>query len=150
MCPSLRDGQISTATRIPAEVVANNASWFAVFNGAIDYVIQNNEKCDKTDVVYTTSNRTGGRSERSQGEANGDPQCSQRWSCISGSKPVRPYASTEREMWPGTESNCRHEDFQSSYRSETMCTYRSLLVSIQAFNRGLSRSILPIPTHSVI
>ena len=36
------------ATRIPAEVVASNASWFAVFNGAIDYVIQNNEKCNKT------------------------------------------------------------------------------------------------------
>src|SRR5262249_52192278 len=66
MCPSLRDGQISTATRIPAEVVANNASWFAVFNGAIDYVIQNNEKCDKTDLVYTTSSRTGGRSDRSR------------------------------------------------------------------------------------
>ena len=40
-------------------------------------------------------------------------------------------------MWPGTESNCRHEDFQSSYRSETMCHHRSLLVSIQAFNGGL-------------
>src|SRR5881227_4330911 len=24
-------------------------------------------------------------------------------------------------MWPGTESNCRHEDFQSSCRSGTMC-----------------------------
>ena len=28
----------------------------------------------------------------------------------------------------------RHEDFQSSYCTETMCCYRSLLVSIQAFN----------------
>ena len=44
----------------------------------------------------------------------------------------------------------RHEDFQSSCRTETMCTYRSLLVSIQAFNGGLSRSILPIRTHSDI
>ena len=51
------------------------------------------------------------------------------------------------KMWPGTESNCRHEDFQSSCRTETMCHYRSLLVSIQAFNGGLSRSILPIRTH---
>src|SRR5262245_63214867 len=31
-----------------------------------------------------------------------------------------------------------------------MCPYRSLLVSIQAFNGGLSRSILPIRTHSDI
>src|SRR5262245_29286793 len=31
-----------------------------------------------------------------------------------------------------------------------MCTYRSLLVSIQAFNGGLRRSILPIRTHSDI
>jgi len=44
----------------------------------------------------------------------------------------------------------RTENFQSSCRSGTMCPYRSLLVSIQAFNGGLSRSILPIRTHSVI
>jgi hypothetical protein len=44
----------------------------------------------------------------------------------------------------------RHEDFQSSCRSGTMCHYRSLLVSIQAFNAGLNRSILPIRTHSAI
>ena len=31
----------------------------------------------------------------------------------------------------------RHEDFQPSCRTETMCHYRSLLVSIQAFNGGL-------------
>src|SRR5215467_9561695 len=37
-------------------------------------------------------------------------------------------------MWPGTESNCRHEDFQFSCRSGTMCHHRSLLVSIQVFN----------------
>ena len=54
------------------------------------------------------------------------------------------------QVWPGTESNCRHEDFQSSYRSETMCHHRSLLVSIQAFNGGVSPSILPIRTHSNI
>ena len=41
----------------------------------------------------------------------------------------------------------RHEDFQSSYRTGTMCHYRSLLVSIQAFNGALKRSILPIRTH---
>jgi hypothetical protein len=44
----------------------------------------------------------------------------------------------------------RHEDFQSSCRSGTMCHHRSLLVSIQALNAGLSRSILPIRTHSGI
>src|SRR6266446_7784395 len=44
----------------------------------------------------------------------------------------------------------RQEDFQSSCRTGTMCHHRSLLVSIQAFNGGLSRSILPIRTHSVI
>jgi len=46
------------------------------------------------------------------------------------------------------EPNSRHEDFQSSCRSETICHYRSLLVSIQAFNGRLSRSMLPIRTHS--
>src|SRR5262245_29571977 len=96
MCPSLRHGQISTATRIPAEFVASDASWFAVFNGAIDCVIQNNEKCNKTDLVYTTSSRTGDRSERRQGKANRDPQWSERWICILGSTPVRPYATTEK------------------------------------------------------
>jgi len=49
-----------------------------------------------------------------------------------------------------TESNHRHEDFQSSYRSGTMCHHRSLLVSIQEFNGGVSPSILPIRTHSNI
>jgi len=43
-----------------------------------------------------TSRRTGGRSERRQGEGNGDLQWSERWICISGSKPVRPYATTEK------------------------------------------------------
>jgi hypothetical protein len=44
-------------------------------------------------------------------------------------------------------SQTRHEDFQSSYRRGTMCHHRSLLASIQAFNAGLNRSILPIRTH---
>jgi hypothetical protein len=40
------------------------------------------------------------------------------------------------------ESNYRHEDFQSSRRSGTMCHHRSLLVSIQAFKGGLRRHLL--------
>src|SRR5262249_46544596 len=39
-----------------------------------------------------------------------------------------------------------YEDFESSCRSGTMCPYRSLLVSIQALNGDLSRSILPDST----
>jgi len=38
------DDQISTATRILAEVIASDASWLMAFNGAIDHVIQNNPK----------------------------------------------------------------------------------------------------------
>jgi hypothetical protein len=38
------DAQVSTATRILAEVIAFDAAWFVVFNGAIDYVISNNPK----------------------------------------------------------------------------------------------------------
>jgi hypothetical protein len=38
------DGQVSTATRILAEVIASDAAWLVVFNGAIDYVVQNNPK----------------------------------------------------------------------------------------------------------
>jgi hypothetical protein len=38
------DQQISTATRILAEIIASDAAWLVVFNGAIDYVIQNNLK----------------------------------------------------------------------------------------------------------
>ena len=38
------DDQISTATRILAEVIASDASWLMAFNSAIDYVIQNNPK----------------------------------------------------------------------------------------------------------
>ena len=34
------DQQISTATRILAEVIASDAAWLMVFNSAIDYVIQ--------------------------------------------------------------------------------------------------------------
>jgi hypothetical protein len=36
--------QISTATRILAEVIASDASWLMAFNSAIDHVIQNNPK----------------------------------------------------------------------------------------------------------
>ena len=38
------DAQISTATRILAEVIASDAAWLMVFNGAIDHIIQNNPK----------------------------------------------------------------------------------------------------------
>ena len=38
------DQQISTATRILAEVIASDASWLMAFNSAIDHVIQNNQK----------------------------------------------------------------------------------------------------------
>ena len=38
------DQQISTATRILAEVIASDASWLVAFNSAIDHVIQNNPK----------------------------------------------------------------------------------------------------------
>jgi hypothetical protein len=36
--------QVSTATRILAEVIASDASWLMAFNSAIDHVIQNNPK----------------------------------------------------------------------------------------------------------
>jgi hypothetical protein len=36
--------QISTATRILAEVIASDASWLMAFNSAIDHIIQNNPK----------------------------------------------------------------------------------------------------------
>jgi hypothetical protein len=38
------DQQVSTATRILAEVIASDASWLMVFKGAIDHIIQNNPK----------------------------------------------------------------------------------------------------------
>jgi hypothetical protein len=38
------DDQISTAIRILAEVIASDASWLMVFNGATDHIIQNNPK----------------------------------------------------------------------------------------------------------
>jgi hypothetical protein len=38
------DEQISTATRILAEVIASDAAWLMAFNGAIEHVIQNNPK----------------------------------------------------------------------------------------------------------
>src|SRR5262249_38971864 len=38
------DQQVSTATRILAEVIASDAAWLMVFNGAIDHIIQKNSK----------------------------------------------------------------------------------------------------------
>ena len=38
------DDQISTATRILAEVIASDATWLMVFNRAIDRIIANNQK----------------------------------------------------------------------------------------------------------
>src|SRR5215470_5099112 len=38
------DQQVSTATSILAEVIASDATWLMVFNGAIDHIIQNNPK----------------------------------------------------------------------------------------------------------
>ena len=38
------DQQVSAATRILAEVIASDAAWLMVFNGAIDHIIQNNPK----------------------------------------------------------------------------------------------------------
>src|SRR5262249_15823714 len=38
------DQQVSTATRILAEVIASDAAWLMVFNGAIDHIIHNNPK----------------------------------------------------------------------------------------------------------
>jgi hypothetical protein len=38
------DQQVSTATRILAEVIASDAAWLVVFNGAIDHIIQSNQK----------------------------------------------------------------------------------------------------------
>src|SRR5215831_17756661 len=39
-----RDDQVSTATRILAEVIASDATWLMVFNRAIDRIIANNHK----------------------------------------------------------------------------------------------------------
>jgi len=38
------DEQVSTATRILAAVIASDAAWLVVFNGAIDHIIQSNQK----------------------------------------------------------------------------------------------------------
>jgi hypothetical protein len=47
------DQQISTATRILAEVIASDAAWLVVFNGAIDFTsFKNNPKsvlCDRAE-----------------------------------------------------------------------------------------------------
>ena len=45
------DDQISTATRILAEVIASDAAWLMVFNGAIDHIIQNNPRLDRIQEV---------------------------------------------------------------------------------------------------
>src|SRR5262245_43908012 len=41
---SIGDEQVSTATRILAAVIASDAAWLVVFNGAIDHIIQSNQK----------------------------------------------------------------------------------------------------------
>jgi len=38
------DQQVSTATKILAEVIASDAAWLVVFNAAIDHIIQSNQK----------------------------------------------------------------------------------------------------------
>ena len=38
------EDQVSTATRILAEVIASDATWLMVFNRAIDRIIANNQK----------------------------------------------------------------------------------------------------------
>jgi hypothetical protein len=38
------DEQVSTATRILAEVIASDVAWLVAFNGAIDHIIQSNQK----------------------------------------------------------------------------------------------------------
>jgi hypothetical protein len=45
------DDQVSKATRILAEVIASDASWLMVFNGAIDHIIQNNPKARQNPKV---------------------------------------------------------------------------------------------------
>jgi hypothetical protein len=50
------DEQTSTATRIRAEVIASDAAWLMVFNGAIDHIIQNNPKA----IAYEFSDRKMG------------------------------------------------------------------------------------------
>jgi hypothetical protein len=51
--------------------------------------------------------------------------------------------SLVKVMWPGTESNCRHEDFQSSCRSGTMCHHRSLCDNIPLENSPCGYSLSP-------
>src|SRR5215813_3061923 len=58
------------------------------------------------------------------------------------------YVFRSTRGWPERSRLTRHEDFQSSVRTETMGHYRSLLVSIQAFDAGFRSLILPIRTHS--
>src|SRR5262244_2598984 len=61
------------------------------------------------------------------------------WLKATGSTRIKPAKRRQSVFVVATRSEIkpdRHEDFQSSCRSGTMCAYRSLLVSIQAFNAG--------------
>jgi len=49
------DDQVSTATRILAEVIASDAAWLVVFNGAIDHISQSNRQVRQYPVSYAES-----------------------------------------------------------------------------------------------
>jgi hypothetical protein len=49
----------------------------------------------------------------------------------------------EKGIWPGTESNCRHEDFQKSKHLGTIGPYRSLCVHIPLVDAPYRFSLLP-------
>jgi hypothetical protein len=53
------DQQISTATRILAEVIASDAAWLVVFNSAIDHIIQNNPKARQNPRGAPSSTNSG-------------------------------------------------------------------------------------------
>src|SRR5262245_41148774 len=66
------DDQVSTATRILAEVIASDAAWLMVFNGAIDHIIQNRRSPDRRRELRTF--RTMGSPEQvSRGRTMSDP-----------------------------------------------------------------------------
>ena len=56
------DDQISAATRILAEVIASDAAGLMVFNGAIDYIIQNNPKARQNPRGQASSTATSAAS----------------------------------------------------------------------------------------
>src|SRR5262245_59030147 len=65
------DQQISTATRILAEVIASDAALFMVFNGAIDHIIKNNPKaCGRTGLSFGHWRRSVTRREPSNYSMN--------------------------------------------------------------------------------